>query len=196
MNSVYFNENNLAANNGFLRVYDCHPETQEYLGFSDEYLTAGVGLPAHSYLDEPPQPRSDFAICRQNGHWQYIADYRGQTVYNKQTAKAEKITHLGELPDFVTLVQPQTEFDYWDGSCWRTNVEAQKQHLIALAYDEKQRLQLQAEKELSILQRAAKLGLATQQEQKRLVEWEKYSVLLSRIDENSAPNIEWPQPPV
>ncbi|MGN7914853.1 tail fiber assembly protein [Enterobacter cloacae] len=38
--------------------------------------------------------------------------------------------------------------------------------------------------------------MATDEEIARLVEWEKYRVLLSRVDVRTAPDIEWPAPPV
>lgn len=195
MNTVQFNENNLSVNEGVVRVYDSHPQTHEYLGFSDEYLAVGLGLPAHSCVDEPPQPKTGFAICRIEEQWQYVADYRGQVVYDKKTAQPETITELGELPEHVVQIKPETEFDYWDGQGWRTNVEAQKQQAIALADVEKQNLQTKAENELAILQRAVKLELATPEELALLEQWERYSVLLNRIDTNNAPDIHWPEIP-
>ncbi|MGK4356727.1 tail fiber assembly protein [Enterobacter cloacae] len=38
--------------------------------------------------------------------------------------------------------------------------------------------------------------MATDEEIARLGEWEKYSVLLSRVDVRNAPDIEWPAPSV
>ncbi|HDC4368699.1 TPA: tail fiber assembly protein [Enterobacter cloacae] len=38
--------------------------------------------------------------------------------------------------------------------------------------------------------------MATDEEIARLGEWEKYRVLLSRVDVRNAPDIEWPAPPV
>ncbi|EIX7945815.1 tail fiber assembly protein, partial [Salmonella enterica] len=40
--------------------------------------------------------------------------------------------------------------------------------------------------------RAVKLGIITDEEQQRLVAWEQYSVLVSRVD-TSAPD--WPEKP-
>ncbi|EPJ4071921.1 tail fiber assembly protein [Escherichia coli] len=49
--------------------------------------------------------------------------------------------------------------------------------------------------EISPLQDAVDLGMATDVETRRLTEWKKYRVLLMRIDTSKAPDIEWPTPP-
>lgn len=195
MNTVKFDENNLALSEGTVRVYDCHSVTKEYMGFTDEKLTVGVGLPAHSYLDEPPESKDGFAICRVEGQWQYLPDFRGQTAYNKKTTKSVEIKELGELSDELTLVKPETEFDYWDGQSWRTNVEQQKEHQIKQVDIEKQYRLNQAEKQLAVLQRAIKFDIATEEEIQLAEQLEIYSVLVNRIDSQQAPDIDWPEMP-
>lgn len=53
-----------------------------------------------------------------------------------------------------------------------------------------------ANSELSPLQDAEDLGIATDEEKAALTNWKKYRVLLMRIDTSKAPGIEWPTPPV
>lgn len=195
MKTVQFDENNLALNTGTVRVYDCHPVTHEYLGLSDEFLAIGVGLPANSYLEMPPEAKEGFAICRLDGQWQYVADLRGQKAYNKETAAEVEIKDLGDLSDEFTFIKPETEFDYWDGQGWRTNSDKQKAFQIEAAQSEKQnRLEL-AEKQLAVLQRAIKFGMATEAESKLAEQLEVYSVLVSRIELLHTPNIDWPEMP-
>ncbi|CAI1863479.1 tail fiber assembly protein [Serratia proteamaculans] len=45
------------------------------------------------------------------------------------------------------------------------------------------------------LERAVRLGMATNEEKVRLDAWERYSVLLSRVDVSEGLNIEWPSSP-
>ncbi|MCP1107275.1 tail fiber assembly protein [Serratia nevei] len=59
----------------------------------------------------------------------------------------------------------------------------------------KSRLADEAETTIAPLARAAKYGDATQEESAKLIAWEKYSVQLSRIKPETAPDIDWPQPP-
>lgn len=195
MNTVKFDENNLALNAGTVRVYDCHSVTHEYVGYSDEFLAVGIGLPANSYLEEPPEAKVGFAICRLDGQWQYVADLRGQKAYNKETTAEVDIKELGELSDELTFLKPETEFDYWDGQGWRTNHEKQKAFQIELAKAEKQNRLDQAEKQLAVLLRAVKLGMATEDESKLIEQLEIYSVLISRIEPQNAPDIDWPEMP-
>jgi hypothetical protein len=52
-----------------------------------------------------------------------------------------------------------------------------------------------AEKTIEQLSRAVRLKMATDGEKSQLEDWEKYSVLLSRIDVSAAPDIDWPASP-
>ncbi|EKK4595233.1 tail fiber assembly protein, partial [Escherichia coli] len=45
-------------------------------------------------------------------------------------------------------------------------------------------------------QDAVDAGIATDEETSILTEWKKYRVLLMRVDTSTAPDIEWPTPPV
>lgn len=54
----------------------------------------------------------------------------------------------------------------------------------------KQKLLEEAEAVITPLARAAKLGIATDEERQRLVAWEQYSVLVSRVDTS---NPDWPE---
>ncbi len=65
-----------------------------------------------------------------------------------------------------------------------------------LATIKKQQLMADAEETIAILARAVKLGMATDAEAEQLEAWERYSVLLSRIDVNPTQKINWPEVPV
>ncbi len=64
-----------------------------------------------------------------------------------------------------------------------------------MAEQKKQALMAEAEGILAPLERAVKLGMATDEEKARLEAWERYSVMLSRVGPQDAPNIAWPDRP-
>lgn len=66
----------------------------------------------------------------------------------------------------------------------------------AIAEEEKARLTEEANDAIRLLERAVRLGMATDEEESLLEEWEKYSILLMRIDPEQAPDIEWPPKPI
>ncbi|HEI3267379.1 TPA: tail fiber assembly protein [Escherichia coli] len=67
--------------------------------------------------------------------------------------------------------------------------------LIASAESQKIALMQDANNVIAPLERAVKLGMATSEEEKMLESWERYSVVLSRVDPRDAPDIHWPEVP-
>lgn len=59
----------------------------------------------------------------------------------------------------------------------------------------KSQRQREAESAIRLLERAVKYNMATDEEKAQLEAWERYSVLLSRVDTDKAPDIEWPVKP-
>nr|WP_272579393.1 tail fiber assembly protein [Providencia sp. PROV265] len=70
-----------------------------------------------------------------------------------------------------------------------------KEQLIAEAEQKKQSLLSEASTAIAPLQYAENLGIATADESASLVDWQKYSVYLNRIDTSTAPDIDWPIKP-
>lgn len=75
---------------------------------------------------------------------------------------------------------------------WVDIAEPSKEDAILLATMKKQQLMADAEEAIALLSRAVKFGIATDEEKIRLEALEKYTVLLSRVNPNDAPEIEWP----
>ncbi|WP_141102657.1 tail fiber assembly protein, partial [Salmonella enterica] len=69
------------------------------------------------------------------------------------------------------------------------------EELVAQAEARKAELLAEAESVIAPLARAVKLGIATDEEQKRLEAWELYSVMVNRVDTSTAPKIDWPKKP-
>lgn len=69
------------------------------------------------------------------------------------------------------------------------------EQLIQEGRQKKTDLLAMADAAIAPLSRAVKLGMATDEEVERLNAWERYSVLLSRVKSEDAPDIEWPEKP-
>jgi hypothetical protein len=195
--TAVLNDQGLAVEAGWLNVYSIEPEQREYQQASMEYLPEGVGLPALSFADKPALPKANFALVRSvdGTQWESLPDFRGKVVYNTATGVPQTVTAIGVLPQDVTLLEPLTPFDKWDGEQWVTDTDAQHQAAVDAAQQELAARQQEAANAIAPLEKAVKLGMATEEEKARLTEWETYSVLLSRVDISSAPDINWPEKP-
>ncbi|WP_336818121.1 tail fiber assembly protein [Cedecea sp. MMO-103] len=69
--------------------------------------------------------------------------------------------------------------------------------VVSLAENKKNQLLISATDEITSLQDAVDLAMATSEETELLLEWKRYRVLLSRIDAKAAldPDIVWPDRP-
>ncbi|HCI6722597.1 TPA: tail fiber assembly protein [Klebsiella variicola subsp. variicola] len=189
-----FDGNLIATQAGTIQVFHFDMTTREFIGSEAVYIHVGVGLPAFSCLDEPPvQNEYQVAVrSEDNLSWYVIDDYRGTIVYDTQTLASHVVTEPGPIPDTLTRSVPLTPYDKWDGSTWVTDVKAQHAADVALADMQKKTLIAQASEDISILQDAVSLNIATDEEKSRLVSLQTYRVLLSRVDTSLSPNIIWP----
>ncbi len=189
-------ESGLAINAGWITVYHVNPTTREYQSASYEYVMQGVGLPADSYADEPQLPPVGQALRRSadGKAWEVVPDYRGQTVYSTETRQAQLVSQFGELPDDVTLLKPASEFDKWNGKKWVIDKAAQAAAELNAVQQELASRKAVAAARINELTYAVNLDMATDDEKSALSEWQKYAVLLSRVDV-SATDIEWPTAP-
>lgn len=191
-------QNGLATKAGWIKTYIADPTTREYLNANMEYIYFDVSVSAGAYTDAPELPtKTGFAIVRSEdgSKWEIVADHRGKTAYNTETRQPVEVDFIGDLPETLTLLEPKTEFDKWNGKKWVTDTEAQKAALIAQAEQEKSQRLDEANNMLTYLQDSIDTGLATDEEAAALQAWKKYRVLLNRVDASLAPNIEWPEKP-
>ncbi|EOD6326811.1 tail fiber assembly protein [Providencia stuartii] len=191
-------QNSLATKAGWIKTYIADPTTREYLNANMEYIYFDVSVSAGAYTDAPELPtKTGFAIVRSEdgSKWEIVADHRGKTAYNTETRQPVEVDFMGDLPETLTLLEPKTEFDKWNGKKWVTDTEAQKAALIAQAEQEKSQRLDEANNMLTYLQDSIDTGLATDEESAALQAWKKYRVLLNRVDTSLAPNIEWPEKP-
>ncbi|HEM8307584.1 TPA: tail fiber assembly protein [Providencia rettgeri] len=191
-------ENGLATKAGWIKVYIADPQTREYLNASMENIYFDVSVSAGAYIDAPELPtKAGFAVVRSEdgAKWEIATDNRGKTAYHTDTRQPIEIDFIGDLPDTLTLLEPKTEFDVWEGKKWITDTEAQKAVLVAQAEQEKAQRLEEANATITYLQDAIEVGLDDDDYQAKLTAWKTYRVLLNRVDTSFAPDIDWPQKP-
>ncbi|MDH2395606.1 tail fiber assembly protein [Providencia rettgeri] len=191
-------ENGLATKAGWIKTYIADPQTREYLNATMENIYFDVSVSAGAYVDAPELPtKAGFAVVRSEDgtKWEIVTDNRGKTAYSTETRQSIEIDFIGDLPDTLTLLEPKTEFDKWNGKKWVTDTEAQKAAFIAQAEQEKSQRLDEANRVITDLQDAIDVGLALDGDAEKLQEWKKYRVLLNRVDTATAPDIDWPEKP-
>lgn len=154
-------------------------------------------IPAHSTLDNPPEPGAGLALVRREEAWVEVEDHRGATVYHTGTGEPRQWGLLGALPSDYTLAAPLTEFDTWQDDHWQLDEAAQLAAAKALATRKRTLLLQYASSQVNALQDAVDLEIATEAETKALKSWKTYRVLLNRVDTIGAVPAEsdWPQSP-
>lgn len=197
MAKATLSKNGIATKAGDLTVYNYDGETREFLTTSTEFLAVGVGIPANSCTDAPPNQKEGFAICRTvsfNG-WEYVADHRGETVYDTETGQPVKITSPGDYAVGVTTIAPSTPYDRWDCGEWVTDMDAQKNGQVKDAEQKKSALLNKAQSTISLWQTELQLGIISDDDKASLIAWVKYIQALSAVDTATAPDIDWPVKP-
>ena len=127
--------------------------------------------------------------------WHLVEDHRGKMVYDVASGDALFISELGPLPENVTWLSPEGEFQKWNGTVWVKDTEAEKLFRIREAEETKNSLMQVASEHIAPLQDAVDLEIATEEETSLLEAWKKYRVLLNRVDTSTAQDIEWPALP-
>ncbi|EII3308532.1 tail fiber assembly protein [Escherichia coli] len=195
---ISLDENGFATEAGFITVYSYDGETREYLSSSVEYLPFGVGVPANSCVDAPISKKDGFAIRRNADltDWEYVADHRGETVYNTENGNEITIAEMGEYPENTTTIAPLTPYDKWDGEKWVTDTEAQHSAAVGAAEVQRQSLVDAAMASISLIQLKLQAGRKlTQAETTRLNAVLDYIDAVTTTDTSTAPEINWPIPP-
>ncbi|QWQ16197.1 tail fiber assembly protein [Providencia rettgeri] len=193
-----FDEQGLAITAGWAEVYISDPMTREYVRASLDNVPFGGSVVADAYLDKPEIPtKENIAIIRSDDEksWLHVADFRGKIAYNTETRQPMGVDFIGELPANLTLLEPKTEFDKWNGKKWVTDTEAQKASFVAQAEQEKAQKLDEANKTIMYLQDAIEVGLDDDDYDAKLKAWKTYRVYLNRVDTTTAPDIEWPLKP-
>ena len=192
--SAVLNKNCLTISAGWTIIYNVDAKG-EFSQATYQYLPVGVGLPAHAYLEAPKNVQDNQAIIHNGQQWTYPKDLRGTTIYSTETGTETIMQEVGDIPEGYTTLKPGSEFDKWDGKKWQLDKNKQHQSQVNQATTEKNQLIADATSQISYLQGAVDSQIASEQEIQLLAEWKKYRALVNRIEEQQAPNIDWPDMP-
>ncbi|EJA5033854.1 tail fiber assembly protein [Salmonella enterica] len=178
-----------------IKIYNLRSDTNEFIGAGDAYIPPHTGLPANCTDIAPPDiPSSYIAVFDfETQTWSLHEDHRGETVYDTTTGNQVYISDPGPLPENVTSVSPDGEYQKWDGKAWVKDEAAEAAAQLREAEETKKRLLQTASEKIAPLQDAVDLGIATDEEKAQLDEWKKYRVLVNRVDTS---NPDWPEQPV
>jgi len=191
------NKNAIATTAGWLTLYSVDPDQREFQAVTMEYLAVGVGLPTLSYVDKPDLPGDGLALVRSadEKRWETVSDYRGVTAYSTVNGQSDVVAAVGELPDSLTLLEPSTVYDKWNGEQWVTDTVAQHSDMVAAAEQQKQSLLTDAQEVIAGWQTDLQLGVITDEDKERLISWRSYIKVLYAVDTSTAPDITWPEVP-
>ncbi|KNY89680.1 phage tail protein, partial [Escherichia coli] len=111
-----------------IKIYNLLVGTNEFIGEGDAYIPPHTGLPANSTDIAPPDiPAGFVAVFNSDGaSWHLVEDHRGKTVYDVASGDALFISELGPLPENVTWLSPEGEYQKWNGIAWVKDTEAEK----------------------------------------------------------------------
>lgn len=177
-----------------IKIFNLRSDTNEFIGAGDAYIPSHTGLPANCTDIAPPDiPSSHIAVFdAETQTWSLQEDHRGETVYDTTTGNQIYISAPGPLPENVTSVSPDGEYQKWDGKAWVKDEEAEKAAQLRQAEETKNNLLQMATEKIAPLQDAVDLGEATDDEKTRLMAWKKYRVQVNRVDTT---NPDWPDKP-
>ncbi len=178
-----------------IKIFNLRSDTNEFIGAGDAYIPPHTGLPANCTDIAPPDiPASHIAVFDAGTQtWSLREDHRSETVYDTTTGNQIYISAPGPLPENVTSVSPDGEYQKWDGKAWVKDEAAETAARLREAEGTKRRLLQMASGKIAPLQDAVDLGIATDDEKAQLDEWKKYRVLVNRVD---TANPDWPDVPV
>ncbi|EBB7346029.1 tail fiber assembly protein [Salmonella enterica] len=178
-----------------IKIFNLRSDTNEFIGAGDAYIPPHTGLPANCTDIAPPDiPASHIAVFdAETQTWSLHEDHRGETVYDTTTGNQVYISEPGPLPENVTSVSPDGEYQKWDGKAWVKDAAAEIAAQLRQAEETKKRLLQMASEKIAPLQDAVDLGIATDDEKAQLDEWKKYRVLVNRV---YTTNPDWPDVPV
>ncbi|EHE7768171.1 tail fiber assembly protein [Salmonella enterica subsp. enterica serovar Javiana] len=177
-----------------IKIFNLRSDTNEFIGAGDAYIPPHTGLPANCTDIAPPDiPASHIAVFdAETETWSLKEDHRGETVYDTTTGNQMYISDPGPLPENVTSVSPDGEYQKWDGKAWVKDEAAETAARLREAEGTKSRLLQMAAEKIAPLQDAVDLEIATDDEKARLDEWKKYRVRVNRVDTS---NPAWPEKP-
>ncbi|EED8602808.1 tail fiber assembly protein [Salmonella enterica] len=158
-----------------ITIYNLRSDTNEFIGTGDAYIPPHTGLPANCTDIVPPEiPASHIAVFdAETETWSLKEDHRGETAPDTTTGNQVYTSDPGPLPENVTSVSPDGEYQKWDG---KAGVKDEAPETAAQLHDAegtKSRLLQMASEKIAPLQDVVDLGIATDDEKAQLDKWKK-----------------------
>lgn len=184
-------------------IYQASPVTGEYVGRSTadpSPLEPGVWLiPSMATMQEPPETEEGFVAVLSTGvvdNWAVREDRRG-LVYDTGTGRESLWEDLGPLPEGLTNCPRPGRFHVWAGGEWQLDLAAEQAALRAEVLNESEKRLSEAATRIAPLQYAVDLEVATEADLANLQSWKRYSVDLSRINQQPGfpQAVDWPAVP-
>lgn len=194
MSEVIFDADGHATQAGYVRVYH-FAGNGECLGWSDEYINIGVGLPGSSTMIPPGEPITGMVSVFNGTTWDKQEDHRGQTVYSIADRHAVLVDYIGAIKDGYVGAEPATQFDKWDGTGWVTDSDEQHAANVDAAERQKANLLNAANSKIRLWQTELQLGIISDDDKASLIAWIGYIKAVTATDTSTAPDIEWPVTP-
>lgn len=190
-------DDGFAETSGYTIAYIADPETAEYRGQSDVWVSEGTGLPAGAYHDGPPASSEGKAIVRQATGWQPVTDLRGVVVYDKSTGHPVIVNAIGDLLEKYTLLEPSSPYDKWTSDGWVKDKVSEQQATLAPAKAEQSTRLYTANQQVAIIKPAVDGGYAKPEHIKLLADWQRYCYELTLVPEQAdwPYKPQWPEPP-
>ena len=70
-------------------------------------------IPANATALKPPTTTENEVAIFNGKKWKIEADFRGQTVFNKETQQQETVSEIGEINNKFTTLKPANEYQIW-----------------------------------------------------------------------------------
>jgi len=174
-------------------IYNYNVNSGELLSYEEadqSPLEEGIFLlPSNATFIKPEGSLGEFqAFCFNSALnvWFIVPDYRGVILYSKND-KSRVYAALGESLDEInaTAVQPTNEYDVWDNvaGSWIYSKDLEVLSKKSEVDKNIESLLEECNMKISILSDAYELGIITQLEKIKLIEWKTYRILLSRVSE-------------
>jgi len=151
---VSFDQDGFASHDGIVACY-CHdPQTLEYIGKAEMWVSKYCGLPAGAVLDAPKlRPAKNKAVIRDTveQQWALIEDHRGAVVYRIADGARVILSELGPLSADYTRLE-YCEGAVWGGEKWIRDADIANEKMAGFARSKRDTL-LAATDEMSIRHR-------------------------------------------
>lgn len=111
-----------------MKYWTIDKETKEVIGSGD---TDKWNMPRNVLLVEPLPPKDGFVVVAKNdlSETEYVADYRGKTIYNKtKPLESTEVKYLGDIDDGWTLIRPPHQYVTWGEVLgnWQNDIEKRR----------------------------------------------------------------------